>query len=451
MKWTKFQLIIITLLFSTLFLACQGNKTDGNDSDQQSADASTSEGDQIDPRLIVGYTVNQDILNQILTSIMIGMNEVSLSTVSEEAQAQWENVKAICGACSPEDFQTAFNNEFQEAFALNRQANANMIEVGLSPNLFSYEDQADFSTLLNDAIDYLGRNRNQATYTLYKFLQRDESRRGAVIEFVENDFVWDASTMFEPIYEEITLEEEELPSPPDTFTTVDTVPEIANTITLDLSPVSTAFALDALIGQVNYTSDTNFVLLDRSYTDARNHYLHKDAAEAFILMANDAASSDIELVAKSCARNFSKQLSIWDNKWQREDFMEFEAGPERCLAILQYSSMPGTSRHHWGTEIDIHSFNNESFEQGPGKAIYDWLTLHAADYGFFQPYTAGRDKGYEEEKWHWSYYPISGPMLEQYNTQVNYTMINGFSGSEFASSIGIIENYVNGIAPLPVP
>ena len=84
MKWTKFQLIIITLLFSTLFLACQGDKTDGNDSDQQSADASTSEGDQIDPRPIVGYTVNQDILNQILTSIMLGMNEVSLSTVSEK-------------------------------------------------------------------------------------------------------------------------------------------------------------------------------------------------------------------------------------------------------------------------------------------------------------------------------------------------------------------------------
>ena len=124
MKWTKFQLIIITLLFSTLFLACQGNKTDGNDSDQQSKDASTSEGNQIDSRPIVGYTVNQDILNQILTSIMLGMNEVSLSTVSEEAQAQWENVKAMCGACSPEDFQTAFNDEFQEAFALNRQANA---------------------------------------------------------------------------------------------------------------------------------------------------------------------------------------------------------------------------------------------------------------------------------------------------------------------------------------
>ena len=47
--------------------------------------------------------------------------------------------------------------------------------------------------------------------------------------------------------------------------------------------------------------------------------------------------------------------------------------------------MPGTSRHHWGTEIDIHSYNNESFEQGPGKAIYDWLTLHAADYGFSNP------------------------------------------------------------------
>ena len=66
--------------------------------------------------------------------------------------------------------------------------------------------------------------------------------------------------------------------------------------------------------------------------------------------------------------------------------------------------MPGsTSRHHWGTEIDIHSLKNGDFADGEGLKIYEWLTTHAEDYGFYQPYTA--EQGYEEEeKWHWSYY-----------------------------------------------
>ncbi|NJK84501.1 MAG: M15 family metallopeptidase [Saprospiraceae bacterium] len=40
---------------------------------------------------------------------------------------------------------------------------------------------------------------------------------------------------------------------------------------------------------------------------------------------------------------------------------------ERALKILKYSSMPGTSRHHWGTDIDLNSFSNSYFEQGEGK------------------------------------------------------------------------------------
>ena len=177
----------------------------------------------------------------------------------------------------------------------------------------------------------------------------------------------------------------------------------------------------------------------------------KDAAQAFTLMADDAASSDINLKVLSSSRNFSDQRRIWENKWQREDFIEFDSGPQRCRAILEYSSMPGNIRHHWGTEFDIHSLNNSAFEKGEGLRIYEWLTQHAADYGFFQPYTAGRSRGYEEEKWHWSYYPVSGPMLEQYNAQVSYSNINGFTGSGFASSVGALENYVNGIASQPTP
>ncbi len=64
--------------------------------------------------------------------------------------------------------------------------------------------------------------------------------------------------------------------------------------------------------------------------------------------------------------------------------------------------MPG-ARHHWGTDFDLNALNNAYFNTKDGKRIYDWLTQHAAEFGFCQPYTAkggpdGRPIGYEEEK-----------------------------------------------------
>ena len=109
--------------------------------------------------------------------------------------------------------------------------------------------------------------------------------------------------------------------------------------------------------------------------------------------------------------------------------------------------MPSTSRHHWGTDLDLNSLENSFFERGDGLRIYQWLKTHAAEYGFCQPYTSktsGR-KGYEEEKWHWSYVPLSGQFLEEYNKKVTYKDIKGFAGSSVAPSIDVIRNYVNGV------
>jgi hypothetical protein len=109
--------------------------------------------------------------------------------------------------------------------------------------------------------------------------------------------------------------------------------------------------------------------------------------------------------------------------------------------------MHGTTRHHWGTDIDINSLENSYFKSGAGKKLYDWMLLHAAEYGFHQTYTdksKGRT-GYEEEKWHWSYLPLSGPFLEEYKKQISYTDITGFSGSQVAAELKVIETYVQGI------
>ena len=62
--------------------------------------------------------------------------------------------------------------------------------------------------------------------------------------------------------------------------------------------------------------------------------------------------------------------------------------PEQIInLILEYSSAPGTSRHHWGTDMDINALQNDYFSnKGNGAFLYEWLQKNAAKFGFCQPY-----------------------------------------------------------------
>jgi hypothetical protein len=89
------------------------------------------------------------------------------------------------------------------------------------------------------------------------------------------------------------------------------------------------------------------------------------------------------------------------------------------------------------------------FTTGRGLIIYNWLCAHAADFGYFQTYTSKKDgrSGYEEEAWHWSYMPLAGPMLKEYNRTITYADLSGFSGYKAADKTRVLEDFVNGIAP----
>jgi LAS superfamily LD-carboxypeptidase LdcB len=113
---------------------------------------------------------------------------------------------------------------------------------------------------------------------------------------------------------------------------------------------------------------------------------------------------------------------------------------------MRYSSMPGTSRHHWGTDLDFISVEPEDWTHGEGLRIYNWLCANAHKFGFFQPYTADPTRtGYAEERWHWSYAPLSKPYLEAYKQKITAEDITGFSGSYLVDSLNIIESHVFGI------
>jgi D-alanyl-D-alanine dipeptidase len=200
-----------------------------------------------------------------------------------------------------------------------------------------------------------------------------------------------------------------------------------------------------LLGRFLPAQHPDFVAVGAPYTDKPDMMLRKEAFEAFEKMWKAAKNDGVTLKIISSTRNFDQQKRIWEGKWAR--FAADTPDPQkRALKILEYSSMPGSSRHHWGTDIDLNDLNNPTFEAG-GKyeKVYQWLSAHAHEYGYCQPYTAGRPHGYHEEKWHWSYTPLSKPFLAAYQAKLNDTQISGFVGAETAISIGIVKHYVLGI------
>jgi zinc D-Ala-D-Ala carboxypeptidase len=211
-----------------------------------------------------------------------------------------------------------------------------------------------------------------------------------------------------------------------------------------------------LLGQFDETKDNRFVKIDSQYAkgSAVGKFLRKESYDAFVKMALAAKKDGVTIFIISATRNFNSQKSIWENKWEGKTKVEgknlttISDLAERARLILLYSSMPGTSRHHWGTDMDLNSLNNSYFSSGEGLKIYQWLTAHAAEFGFCQPYTSkatGRT-GYEEEKWHWSYLPLSKELLKDYKKLIDYGDIANFKGSEIAKKLTVIEKYVDGVA-----
>ncbi len=238
---------------------------------------------------------------------------------------------------------------------------------------------------------------------------------------------------------------------PEKISIVDTVPVEVDTV--PAKKEEEKFTVDYIMGHFDPAQHPDFIRIDIKYADREGLYLRKDAYEAFGRMYTRALADGIRLQIRSATRNFNYQKGIWEAKWTGEKLIEgnenlAETTPdpkERALKILRYSAMPGTSRHHWGTDIDLNSFENSWFDAGEGLNIYNWLKEHAAEFGFCQPYSAGRPNGYFEERWHWSYMPVSVGLTASAKKELKNEMINGFLGSESAPMIDVVKKYVLGI------
>lgn len=167
--------------------------------------------------------------------------------------------------------------------------------------------------------------------------------------------------------------------------------------------------------------------------------LHPDAAAAFVAMRVAATHEHIDLAAASSFRDFNRQLSIWNDKFRGQRPLLDHDGralqvagmtAEQIVnAILCWSALPGASRHHWGTEIDV--FDRAALPDGVQAQLLpaqfeaggmferlgSWLIQHCERFGFFRPYDFDRG-GVRPEPWHISYAPISSNALQDLTVEL---------------------------------
>ena len=152
--------------------------------------------------------------------------------------------------------------------------------------------------------------------------------------------------------------------------------------------------------------------------------LQEEVLEAFIAMQKKAFKEGISIQVVSAYRSFNRQNEIWNRKYKA--YMSEGYLPQQAIEkIIEYSTIPGTSRHHWGTDIDI----MDNFQKTPQKLLSEgnynnggvyanlkiWMDNNAAAFGFYLVYTNVQLRnGFKYEPWHYSYEKLAKPMLKSF-------------------------------------
>ncbi|GAB2683743.1 M15 family metallopeptidase [Aliiglaciecola aliphaticivorans] len=167
----------------------------------------------------------------------------------------------------------------------------------------------------------------------------------------------------------------------------------------------------------------------------QHHGLVAAAKTAFEAMQLAAQQDNIDIQLASSFRSFDRQLAIWQKKWSGVlPINDIHSQPldtseltelEKIHAIMTWSALPGASRHHWGTDLDV--FDKKAVEasgqslqlisaeyekSGPCYPLHCWLEDNADKFGFYRPYKF-YNGGVAPEAWHLSYSPISKSIIKQ--------------------------------------
>ncbi|MFB6349697.1 M15 family metallopeptidase [Moraxella sp. ZJ142] len=171
--------------------------------------------------------------------------------------------------------------------------------------------------------------------------------------------------------------------------------------------------------------------------------IHREVYEPLMQMIAAARADGVRLSIVSAYRSYDHQRRIWERKWGNNANND----TKKALDILRWSSFPGTSRHHWGTDVDFNSVETGYWNSAEGKKVYRWLKQNAADFGFCQTYDSGRTQGYNEEPWHWSHLPTADKYYAQITNPavLDIALTQKIKGAVAVRQLGVMMNYVTGI------
>ena len=106
--------------------------------------------------------------------------------------------------------------------------------------------------------------------------------------------------------------------------------------------------------------------------------LQPEVIVELLRLRSGAETAGFDLRVASSYRSFERQLLIWNNKASglrpvlddRGLSLDITRLSERDLAyaILRWSALPGASRHHWGTDLDVYDAS---------RMPPDWCSLHS--------------------------------------------------------------------------
>lgn len=186
-------------------------------------------------------------------------------------------------------------------------------------------------------------------------------------------------------------------------------------------------SLDFLTGK---TTDQLVAFQDEKFL------VHKEMHESITKMFSSAKEAGFELALSSSFRSFEMQKTIWNAKVQGlRPVLDSNSIPvdistktkeELLFLIMRWSAIPGGSRHHWGTDIDVFDQMKKPAdykiqlipeEYSEGGLFYEstlWLNENMEEFGFFRPYYKDCG-GIAPEPWHLSFKPLSERFLHQFD------------------------------------
>lgn len=165
------------------------------------------------------------------------------------------------------------------------------------------------------------------------------------------------------------------------------------------------------------------------------HLVHREMNQSLVNLFNAAKRDGFDLAITSTYRSYETQKVIWNEKslGLRKVLdsnsipidISSKSGTEILFLILRWSAIPGGSRHHWGSDLDVYDQRavpadyqvqlvpHEYESEGPFYQSSLWLNENMKDYGFFRPYSLDGG-GIAPEPWHLSYRAISDIFLSEY-------------------------------------